>query len=133
MEDKQSGRKAPTKSRSRWVPVVLWMAIIFGCSSVPKLPIADRFDVNDKALHAIGFGVLAALLWRALPGRRPGWIRAVTVVAWAVLYGYTDEFHQRFVPGRTFDMKDIAADGVGSALAGISAIVWERLRPRPGR
>ena len=33
----------------------------------------------------------------------------------AILYGVTDEIHQYFVPGRTFDILDIIANSVGSA------------------
>lgn len=87
----------------------------------------ERFNVNDKVLHAAGFGILAVLLWRAMDRKRLGWLKAAIVVAWATVYGYTDEFHQRFVPGRDFDMNDLVADGVGSAVVAAYAAGRERL------
>ena len=35
----------------------------------------------------------------------------------AIAYGASDEWHQSFVPGRHADVWDLAADGVGAALA----------------
>jgi len=34
-----------------------------------------------------------------------------------LLYTLTDEWHQTFVPGRQFDLRDLALDAAGSALA----------------
>ena len=34
-----------------------------------------------------------------------------------LLYALTDEWHQTFVPGRQFDLRDLALDAAGSALA----------------
>jgi len=41
-----------------------------------------------------------------------------------VLYGVSDEFHQSFVPGRTPDVADVAADAAGAALALTAAWAW---------
>jgi VanZ family protein len=37
----------------------------------------------------------------------------VIVGAMVTLYGFTDEFHQLFVPGRSADLRDVLADCVG--------------------
>lgn len=34
----------------------------------------------------------------------------------AILYGLSDEIHQRYVPGRVFDVLDILADSLGALL-----------------
>ena len=33
-----------------------------------------------------------------------------------VVYGFSDEFHQLYVPGRSADMYDLAADAAGALL-----------------
>ncbi len=59
--------------------------------------------------------------------------RRPRIYLWAVgivfLYGLFDEWHQRFVPGRTFDVLDLLVDGMG----GIVAAVVCRLAEHFGR
>ena len=51
-----------------WLPVVLWAALIFTFSSIPSLGTGlGTWDlVLRKLAHAAEFGVLGALLFRAL-------------------------------------------------------------------
>ena len=106
-----------------WGPVLFLMGLIFFFSSLSD-PGAPPGGVSDKVAH---FGVYAALggaLVRALAGGRS---RAMTgrVVALAAIlgtiYGVSDEVHQYFVPPRTPDWRDVAADA-GGALAGAFAV-----------
>jgi VanZ family protein len=49
----------------------------------------------------------------------------LTIVC-ATAYGVSDEFHQRFVPGRTADVRDVAADAIGASAAALGA--WAILK-----
>jgi VanZ family protein len=75
--------------------------------------------------------VLGLLFVRALSGAR--W-RAVTLrivlasIAFSVMYGLTDEWHQTFVSGRSPEVADLVADGAGAAAAGIAAWAWSIIR-----
>jgi len=40
------------------------------------------------------------------------------VVLATLLYGISDEFHQFFVPGRSFETFDVMADTIGGAIGG---------------
>jgi VanZ family protein len=66
----------------------------------------------DKWVHVGFFTVLLFLwLWALMPGKRG----AVWVLAMAILYGIAVEFIQdRFIPNRSFDLGDWAADSFGS-------------------
>jgi VanZ family protein len=112
----------------RWVPVALWMAFIFWLSAQPKPPlcwIMGCVKNADKLGHASVYLVLGALLWRALRDRYSRWGVVVAVTVVAVAYGLSDEAHQLYVPGRSFDLLDLTADGVGAALAAaILAMRW---------
>lgn len=107
-----------------WGPVAALMALLFLASSLPgsSLPLAPG---RDLAAHALAYGLLGALVLRALAGGRRRGVtagRAAGAVLVSGLYGLGDELHQRFVPGRTADPLDLGAD-VGGALCGV-LLVW---------
>jgi VanZ family protein len=116
---------------SRWTPVVLYMAFIFGLSSVSTPPALPQG--TDKDLHALLYAGLGIVLVRALAGgvrRRVTGGVAILAVVIATLYGVTDEFHQYFVPPRQVEALDVAADGIGAAVSAIGAYLWARLAER---
>jgi VanZ family protein len=107
-----------------WGPVAAYLVAIFlesSVSQVPELPTA----VTDKDAHGFLYAGLALLILRALAGaswRNVTIPAGVAAVVLSAAYGATDEFHQRFVPGRTADLLDLAADTAGAAAA--VAVVW---------
>ena len=108
-----------------WLPVIVWMGLIFYLSAQPDLPtpssgLATR--LISSAAHVFLFGVLAWLWARALGPRRYGLAVAFTLT---LLYALSDEFHQAFVPGRDPDVWDVACDLLGAALA---LFGWSRFR-----
>ena len=111
-----------TRSRavSLWLPVVAWAALIFALSSIPHLSTGlGTWDlILRKLAHATEYGILGALLLRALG--RP----ALAALA-AVAYAASDELHQHFVGGRHASPLDVAIDAVG-VLAGIA--IYRRTR-----
>jgi VanZ family protein len=102
-----------------WGPAVAQMIAIFVASSIPDLTELPG-GISDKTGHFVGYALLGLLVARALAGAR---LRAVTpgatllAIALSSCYGATDEFHQRFVHGRSPDVHDWIADTLG-ALAG---------------
>jgi VanZ family protein len=88
--------------------------------------------VVRKAAHFTAFGVLAALLWRALPARRPGWCgrRAGLALALTAAYAVSDEGHQSLVPTRRASAADVLLDTAGGAAALAAIWGWGRRRGR---
>jgi VanZ family protein len=67
----------------------------------------------------LGYALLGALFCRAYGSLRLGgkfWRVALLSVLSAGVYGISDEIHQYFVPGRSADVMDVAADFIGAAL-----------------
>ncbi len=125
-----------------YLPLLLWMALIFSASSdkksfqhssriigpivrwlFPKMP---EESVNHwvflvrKAAHVTEYAILAMLFWRALrkpPALRPWqWTQAGLVLFLVALYAMTDEWHQLFVPNRQGAFGDVLIDISGGAL-----------------
>ena len=77
----------------------------------------------DKLAHLTWFGTLAGLL---VLGRRGSGMRIPLMVALACMaLGAWDEWRQLALPGRSFGLDDLLADGVGIAL-GIFLACWVR-------
>lgn len=109
-----------------WLPAALYMLLIWWLSSRALNISTDSFPFRDKGAHVVEYGVLGMLVAHALAGTYPSRSRAA-LWWWAtgltVLFGMTDEIHQAFVPGRSSDILDVAADAVG-AVAGASVRLW---------
>lgn len=72
-----------------------------------------------KLGHFTEYGIFSIFLYYALAkGRRSAWDsrRALASILLAALYSLTDEFHQRFVPGRGPSLLDCGFDTIGAAL-----------------
>jgi len=104
---------------SLWLPVVLWIGLIFRFSS-GTVPVASQVYWQDFAVkktgHVLLFGALAVLIYRGLIGSGMNKKKAAI---WAIIlstfYGATDEFHQMFTQGRESRIRDIFIDGIGAA------------------
>jgi VanZ family protein len=115
-----------------WGPAVVQMALIFLISAIPDLQSVPG-NISDHTGHFLGYGLLGALVLRAVAGGRwEGVTPRAAALAWTIgiLYGVTDEWHQGYVSGRTPAVDDLMADALGAAAAivGLAAIAVVRRR-----
>ena len=142
-------RRPPSAVRrpiTRWLPVLLWMAVIYYGSSRSVLPrpLSDQSlwgELLRSLTHVAEYAVLAALNYRAL--RNTGAQRKemshkqetahgnwgtghssasarprAILLAFAIAFAYAilDEVHQHFVPGRHMTLVDIGLDSAGAVV-----------------
>lgn len=106
------------------------MAALFSASSLSTLP-SPPAGLTDKHEHFFFYGILAALALRALARgqwRGVGPITVAGAILISSIYGVTDEFHQRFVPGRDYEVLDMLADALRSAAAAGLLWAWAIIR-----
>ncbi len=111
----------------RLTPVLVWMAVIFGGSSIPGQELTC-IATPDYLMHTAEYAVLGILIGRwcffrkkrdsSAKKRFPYSCLAFCVVAGSI-YGALDEFHQHFVPGRCPDPRDWAADTFGTFIGAL--------------
>lgn len=119
----------------RWAVVGAFAGIIFYVSSLPQplemtgVPFSLPPGV-DKVIHFCEYAVLCFLLCRAVdatlggtrtPVSAAGRNALVICFLCTTLYGLSDEIHQHFVPPRSCDGLDLAADAAGAAFI---AMLW---------
>ena len=95
--------------------MILYASLIFFLSSIPGNEIPSQVSPYSLLLHFLlylFFSFTILLFFRA-PFR---------AYLFGVLYAFSDELHQLFVPGRSCDPLDFLADSIGVAL-GIGIIL----------
>ncbi|HEY0285091.1 MAG TPA: VanZ family protein [Vicinamibacterales bacterium] len=114
-----------------WGPVIAYMAMLFGLSSLSTLP-SPPAGLSFYDVHTAAYAGLAALTARATGRGLHDVSRRAVLLAILIssLYGVSDEYHQLFVPGRTFDVLDMLADAIGSVVGASAVGAWSILRRR---
>jgi len=122
-----------------WLPVILWMVVIFLFSAqaysgaVTEQYFGDYNIPVRKLAHVMEFAVLCALTKRACLLSGDAWHRPSSIIAFVVtvLYAASDEWHQSFVPGRSSKPDDVLVDSVGAIFALIAWAVAVRTQLGP--
>jgi len=78
----------------------------------------------DMALHAICYGVIATIIWSLFANGRNRLLLFITICLFSLLL----EWLQTFIPGRSFSVTDLAANGIGITTAFGFFILRNQLR-----
>lgn len=119
-----------------WLPAIAYMATIVVLSSQSAPPVSlDYVPLQDKGAHVIEYAILATLFSYALRTRhleKGGAIAfgsagklTLQAIALTTLWGYLDELHQAFVPGRSSDVLDLLADFIGAIVGSAIYFAWK--------
>jgi VanZ family protein len=101
------------------LPAVLWAAAIFIESTIPGKKIPHLPPGSDKIIHATLFFIFCWFAHRALKFQNIEWLSRISLfiaLVGTAIYGFSDEYHQIFVPGRTPDVYDLIADITGASI-----------------
>ena len=111
-----------TERLKLWLAVIIWAGVIFGFSSmaINKEAEFSWFDfVIKKTAHVVEYAILYYLLFRAMSekGRKMDKKVWVTSLILVMIYAFSDEWHQTFVPGREGTLRDVGFDTIGGLLS----------------
>lgn len=152
--------KRPARGARWWLLVALWMGLIFLASTDlfsfrstgqflrPLLlwffPGLDeptlqwlQFAIR-KLAHMTEYGILAALVYRAIRGSAGtanwAWNGRHAAMTWLLCLAYaaSDEWHQSLVPSRTGSVADVGWDAAGAAVVLFAIWLAERRRAAAG-
>ena len=106
------------------IPLLHWL---FPSASPQTLEFMHH--IIRKCAHFTEYFILSLLLLRGIRAGRHGMRLAWAVLAIVLVAGYAslDEFHQRFVPGRTPKVTDVLIDTTGGAAAQAIAALFAML------
>lgn len=132
MQNKQEQNNA--LNIKKFIPGIAWFFLVLILICIPgyDLPKVDNWliEINyDKLIHTGLFAILAYLFM--LPviksqltiKQKNNWLIKITLAS--IVWGITTEFIQKFfIPGRSFDLSDWAADGLGGVAAFLYFRFW---------
>ena len=121
----------------RFFPAILWFLFTFYLLTLPgsRLPKYHWFDQihGDKFVHIGMFATLVVLFFLPFKSQWQfsSFFKPALVVAFAALmYGIAMEFvQQNFIANRSFELSDIAADGIGSFLPILIYLLFYKRKP----
>jgi len=100
-----------------FLPLIIYWPALFIGTSIPVQSIPSIFEFGDKLEHIAAYGGLSILLNLAIIFQdRYGNIKIkhnLFAFIAAACYGILDEIHQIFIPGRSCELLDFAADLIG--------------------
>ncbi len=114
-----------------WLPLILYVGIIFLCSSLPLGDTLQKIVIPDKVIHAVEFLLLPILFFRFLVFAAPRILSKYYFslgMVLAALIAAADEWYQSRVPGRYMDFGDFLADVAGISIAAMGWFIWRRIR-----
>jgi hypothetical protein len=118
------------KNFARFLPPIIWMALIFIASSQHKVGMGGNYWVSFtifKTLHMIIYGSLYTF-WRLALHSHPHAEEISILISF--VYGITDEIHQLYVPTRGGTFRDVVINLIGIIIfyAYLSEFIIQKLK-----
>ncbi|MBI4726412.1 VanZ family protein [candidate division TA06 bacterium] len=110
-----------------WGPVAAWLVLMVTATSIPNLRTPSEYSHADPIFHLAAYLALAVLAARAvfMSDYRHKGLWAVLLVLGLGLAAI-DEYHERWIPGRTVSFLDFSMDAIGFAAgAGLSKLRYK--------
>ncbi len=98
--------------------LILYCSLIYWLSAQSSLPAPMLFSHQDKVIHMGAYFVMGLIAWRFFNDYfSKAAVVSIISLGYCSLYGFLDEWHQSFVPGRDADALDWMADTAGASIA----------------
>jgi VanZ family protein len=114
--------------------LVAWIIFIVTFSSIPSLPVLkietkDSTIRLDYLIHFCVYGILAFLAYLNSSDNifKLNLRKYIIITTVVILFAILDEFHQKLIPGRSFNLKDILSNFSGIIAALIFYLIVFRM------
>jgi len=110
--------------------LIFWLLTIIIVSSIPSIPTLKIHTAKaeirlDYLMHFCEYGLLTLLasLYFVSSKFRFNYKKFILITISIILFAIIDEFHQKLIPGRTFNVKDIYSNITGIIVAVIFCVL----------
>jgi len=110
--------------------LIAWLLTIIILSSIPNIPTlkihTSRKEFRlDYLMHFTEYGILTFITLLSFAGNefRMSFRKIMLITASLIVFAYLDEFHQKIIPGRTYNIRDFLSNASGVVVIMIVTIV----------
>jgi len=115
-----------------------WIITIITVSSIPSIPTMKihtaRAEIRiDYLIHICEYGLLAFLAFLSFAGKDFKIVcgKFILITISLIAFALLDEFHQKVIPGRAFNVNDIISNILGIFIAAIfCALIFRKIARR---
>ena len=110
-----------------------WIITILTVSSIPSIPTLKihtaKADIRiDYLIHFCEYGLLAFMSFLSFTGKdfKTSSKKLALITLGLIAFAFIDEIHQKFIPGRAFNINDVISDIAGIAAALLFSVLLFR-------
>ena len=110
--------------------LISWFLTIIIVSSIPSLPTlkihTSRSEIRlDYLIHFCEYAILAGMAFLTFAGKefRLDYRKFMIITTLLIFFAILDEYHQKLIPGRAFNLKDIYSNIAGVVAALVFCII----------
>ena len=110
--------------------LIVWAVIIIFVSSLPNIPTLKIHTAKsefrlDYLMHFCEYGLLAFIAFLSFAGNEFNlkYKKLVLITLTLIVFAILDEFHQKLIPGRSYNIRDIMSNVTGILAAALFSIV----------
>jgi VanZ family protein len=114
--------------------LITWVITIIIVSSIPNIPTLKihtaKHEIRlDYLMHFCEYGVLTFIAFLSFAGRefKIGYRKELLIAISLILFAVLDELHQKLIPGRSYNIKDIMSNVTGIMAVTAFAVILFRL------
>ena len=114
--------------------LIAWILTIIIVSSIPNIPTLKIHTAKseirlDYLMHFCEYGVLTFIAFLSFAGKefKIGYRKVLLITISLIIFAVLDELHQKLIPGRSYNIKDIMSNVTGILVVTIFTVILFRL------
>ena len=114
--------------------LIAWILTIIILSSIPNIPTLKvhtaRVEIRlDYLMHFCEYGVLTFIAFLSFAGSefKINYKKYILITMGLILFAVLDELHQKLIPGRSYNIKDILSNITGILASMVFTIIVFRI------
>jgi VanZ family protein len=114
--------------------LIAWILTIIILSSIPNIPTLKIHTAKseirlDYLMHFCEYGVLTFIAFLSFAGKefKIGFRKVLIIAVSLILFAVLDELHQKLIPGRSYNIKDIMSNVTGIVVVTVLVVIVFRI------